>query len=119
MLHASAQAKHPSHKAALTATLLLTAAIAVAVSLIPFRPAAANIDDPDSGQHLYGFYGCIDCHGVNAEGDIGPRIAGYSDLYEVFLQQLRSPREDMDPYPDDFLSDDQASDLYTYLKTLP
>lgn len=97
---------------AVFATILMLAA-----TVLPSHPASAQ--DPDNGAYLYTFYGCIECHGLQAEGDFGPKIAAISVSLEEFLSQLRTPREEMDAYPDDFLTDEQAADIYTFLQTLP
>ena len=110
--------KHPPTKAELGTGLLLTAALFVFGGTLNSRPASANTADPGNGRHLYTFYGCIDCHGPNAEGDLGPKITGLTLSIEEFLIQLRTPREEMDAYPADFLSDDQARDIYSFLQTL-
>lgn len=93
------------------------AALTLIAALVPTHPAAAQ--DPDNGRHLYSFYGCIECHGPEAQGDVGPKIGAISISLEEFLTQIRTPREQMDAYPADFLSDGQAADIYTLLQTLP
>ena len=118
MVAARPRRKHPPLKAALGTALLLTAALSVFGGALNSRPASANAEDPENGRHLYTFYGCIECHGPDAEGDFGPKITGLTVSVEEFLTQLRTPREEMDAYPSDFLSDEQARDVYSFLKTL-
>lgn len=101
----------------LTALAAIIAALTLVSTLIPTDSASAQ--DPENGRFLYAHYGCLDCHGVDAQGDVGPKVSAISVSIEEFLTQIRTPREQMDAYPDDFLTDKQAIDIYTFLQTLP
>jgi hypothetical protein len=39
--------------------------------------------------------------------------------YAAFQRQLRSPINDMPPYPQILLSEKEATDIYSFLQTLP
>ena len=92
-------------------------AASITILLSPTLPAGA--DDPNErGQFLFSYQGCIDCHGPNAEGDVGPKISGLAVSFDEFLSQLRTPREQMDAYPPELLSDDDAAALYSFLQSL-
>ncbi len=105
-----------NRSANLAGAILLASALTLAGGLLPSQRAAAQ--DPDNGRHNYAYYGCLDCHGVDGQGDVGPKIAGISVSMEEFLTQLRTPLEEMDPYPADFLPDELAADIYAFLQTL-
>ena len=118
MVVGSSQQRYPNRRASIATALLLTIGLSSAATLIPTHPASARAQDPENGRYLYSWMGCIDCHGLQAEGDgDAPKIAGLTLSMEEFLTQLRTPREQMDPYPPDLLSDEQALDLYSFLQS--
>ena len=63
--------------------------------------------------------GCVGCHGGNAEGGFGPKLAGTSLTLEQVLQQIRSPKGEMPAYSPSQLSDEEESFIYAYYKSLP
>ena len=89
---------------------------------------AASGQDIDSGEKLYMDYLCYSCHGYNGATPRRPLTNGVSGIMvseEVFLTFLRL-RGDMNPdlatntmpnYAESTLSDDQARDIYAYIKT--
>jgi len=77
---------------------------------------------PDSvarGRQLFVGKGCAGCHGANAAGNFGPKLAGTTLTLQQVLQQIRSPRSEMPAFPPSQLSDEEASFIYAYFKSLP
>ena len=98
--------------------LLVALGFALSAAINPSLPVSAHRNPSEDGRFLYSYMGCIDCHGSNGEGDVGPQISALEMSFEDFLTQMRTPRDQMDPYPPELMSDGQAADLYTFLLSL-
>jgi mono/diheme cytochrome c family protein len=73
-----------------------------------------------SGKSLFMKDGCYECHNMNAQGaSTGPRLGPDPLPFEAFLRQLRTPAQEMPPYGQAILSDQQAADIHAYLATIP
>ncbi|HUB98170.1 MAG TPA: cytochrome c [Stellaceae bacterium] len=99
--------------AAILATCVAAAAFA--------QKAAAPTGDVKKGEALFTSIGCWECHGSQGQGGAlsGPKIAATMLPYDAFLQQLRTPQNEMPPYEPKILSDQDAANLYAYIKSLP
>lgn len=107
----------PTKAAAVTPTAAPTAA--------PTAKTATSSGDPTKGAALFGSVSppCAGCHGVKAEGGIGPKIAGTTLDLDTMQKQVRDPRSRksggiMPPYSKDAVSDEQIADIYAWLKSL-
>ena len=78
------------------------------------RPDIGTIPDPD----LYESAGCSSCHGQSAAGAFGPTLAATRITFDDFLDQLRTPRGVMPSVSVSLVSDQQARDLYDYVRGL-
>jgi mono/diheme cytochrome c family protein len=102
---------------------LLIAAPA-AIAQVALGPVSG---DAEKGQGLYFDHGCYGCHGYNGIGrrNLANDVSGIMFNEEVFLVYLRArtdknplfPTQDMPNYPASSLSDDQAKDIYAYIRT--
>ena len=81
-------------------------------------PAAGNVEN---GKTLYLQVGCYQCHGLAGQGAqmTGPRVSQTEFPFESFLVQLRRPANQMPPYEAAALSDQDAADLYAYVRQMP
>jgi ubiquinol-cytochrome c reductase cytochrome c subunit len=97
------------------AGLILAAGPACAQQVLPPAGNVAN------GKALYLLVGCYQCHGLAGQGALmtGPRISRTQLPYQGFLAQLRRPANQMPPYQSAVLSDQEAADLYAYLRQIP
>lgn len=68
------------------------------------------------GHELYVQVGCSACHGQNAEGGLGPALAGHTR--EQVLRQVRSPIGQMPPFPPERLSDEDLEKIAAYIVSL-
>jgi len=103
--------------------VLLIAAPA-AIAQVALGPISG---DEEKGQGLYFDHGCYGCHGYNGIGrrNLANDVSGIMFSEEVFLVYLRArsdknplfPTQDMPNYPASSLSDDQAKDIYAYIRT--
>jgi len=96
----------------------------VLAGLLAATASAAFAQDPpptgssDRGKQAYMKYMCYTCHGTVGQGadrGTGPKIAPGMLPYAAFVLQLRTPRLDMPPYRQQFLSDQELADIYAYL----
>ena len=71
-----------------------------------------------AGRALYVSNGCVACHGDNAEGKIGPKIAGTGLTFAEVLHQVRQPRGVMPPFSPQQVNDAQVQQIYAYLESL-
>jgi mono/diheme cytochrome c family protein len=78
-----------------------------------------------AGKVLFNSVGCWSCHGFNGQGATsrgiasGPRINARVLPEAAFLRQLRSPVNVMPPYSEAVLTDEQAGEIFEYLRSLP
>ena len=102
---------------------IVTAALSVSMAAAPLAQDAAQAPagDAKKGQSLFGAVGCWECHGTQGQGGplSGPRIGATMLPYEAFLQQLRTPQNQMPPYEPPILSDADAASIYAFLKSIP
>jgi mono/diheme cytochrome c family protein len=106
---------------------LLAAALIVALGAGgfdgPARAQDAPAGDAANGQRVYLADGCFACHGRIGEGGnyygATPILAKTELPFEGFKQQLRDPVRVMPPYAAAVLSDQEAADIFAFLKTLP
>ena len=86
-------------------------------------PRRIPTGDAASGKQLFMNDGCSYCHGTVGQGGGGRtgglRIAQMPIPFAAFLNQLRHPANEMPPYVETVVSDQDASDIYAYIKGLP
>lgn len=96
----------------------------VSVALLLLAASAALAQDPpppgsaERGQQAFTKYMCYTCHGTLGQGadrGTGPKLAPGLLPYAAFALQVRTPRLDMPPYRQQFLSDQELADIYAYL----
>ena len=84
--------------------------------------------DAEKGEQLYYNFACYSCHGYNATMRV-PLVGDASGIMsseQIFLTFLRlraeqnptNPKNDMPNYDASTLSDEQALDIYAYIKSL-
>jgi mono/diheme cytochrome c family protein len=85
------------------------------------QQASAPAGNVENGKTLYLQVGCYQCHGQAGQGArmTGPSISRTQFPFEGFLYQLRHPANQMPPYEAAVLSDQDAADLYAYLRQMP
>jgi len=79
--------------------------------------------DAANGRKVYLADGCWQCHGRVGQGGLmtgpAPVLAQTRLPFAAFQKQVRTPVNDMPPYPDTLLSDKDLSDIYAFLQALP
>jgi mono/diheme cytochrome c family protein len=81
----------------------------------------ASAGNVENGKTLYLQIGCYQCHGNAGQGAqmTGPRVSRTEFPFESFLNQLRHPVNQMPPYEAAALSDQDAADIYAYVRQMP
>jgi mono/diheme cytochrome c family protein len=108
--------------AALAGILLFDRSQAAAQSAAASRPAAtAPSGNAERGKTIYRRDGCWECHGFDAQsgGNTGPKLGPPPMPFPAFVNQLRTPRNQMPPYTAKVLSDADLADIYAFLQSLP
>src|SRR5713226_7809800 len=66
--------------------------------------------------------GCYECHGLQGQGATqtgGARIGPPMLSLESFMSYVRHPANQMPPYTSKAISDQDLTDIYAYLKSIP
>jgi mono/diheme cytochrome c family protein len=74
--------------------------------------------DPAVGQQLWQEKPCIGCHGAEAEGDIGPKLAGTVLEFDEVLLRVRAGKAPMPAFSEEQISDLELQHIFAWLKSL-
>jgi mono/diheme cytochrome c family protein len=104
-------------------SLVLAAVLASGfAAAVPVLAQDAPKGDAAAGQKVFLADGCYECHGRVGEGGAfngpAPILAKTKLPFDAFKGQLRNPANDMPPYPDTLVSDQQVADIFAYLQSL-
>jgi mono/diheme cytochrome c family protein len=80
--------------------------------------ASEPAGDAAAGQQTYASLPCIGCHGENAEGNVGPKLSGYSGGYDRFHSVVRNGEDSMPKFTTDDVSDQQLADIYAWVTSV-
>ena len=73
-----------------------------------------------NGKRLFLRDGCWECHGYAGQGGRdGARIASTALTAPALIRYVRRPAGAMPAYIDKIISDQELTDIWSYLKTLP
>jgi len=95
---------------------------AVAALLLPFLAAAQSTSsgNVDNGKRLFLRDGCWECHGFAGQGGRdGARIGATSLTLQGVIRYVRKPTGSMPAFTDKLITDQEMTDIYAYLKSLP
>jgi mono/diheme cytochrome c family protein len=73
----------------------------------------------EKGKTAYIQHGCWQCHGMQAQGGPGPKLAPDPIPIEAFTAFVRTTNRAMPPYSEAILSNDDVADIHAYLQTIP
>ena len=83
----------------------------------PAQPAAGNADN---GKRLFAKHTCYYCHGTAGQGGIaGARLAAVARNTQGFIRYVRRPTGQMPAYSEKILSDQDLTDIFAYVRSLP
>lgn len=73
--------------------------------------------DTENGKKWYTMNNCNSCHGEQGAGGRGPAITPLDMTFGSFVKKLRKTNAAiMPPYPEEKISEQDAADIYAYLK---
>jgi len=104
--------------APLAAFLLLWPRSAAVHAAQVANAAPAPAGSADKGKQAFAANSCNTCHGEEAEGAMGPKLAATEKTFSEFLAVLRKPKGAMPPFTAATVPDAQAADLYAFVKSL-
>ena len=80
----------------------------------------AQAGNADTGKRLFMKHTCYFCHGtVGQGGSAGARVALVARNAQGFIRYVRRPSGQMPAYTETILSDQELTDIFTYLRSLP
>jgi ubiquinol-cytochrome c reductase cytochrome c subunit len=100
---------------------LAAAALLALIASTVFAQEPAPAGSAERGYHTYMKFMCYTCHGTVGQGadrGAGPKLTPGLLPYPAFALQTRTPRQDMPPYRQQFLSDQDLADIYAYLSSI-
>lgn len=81
---------------------------------------AQSNGDAKKGHTLFVRDGCFECHGYAAQGTgAGARLAATSLTAPGLIRYVRRPSGSMPAYVDKVISDQELTDIWAYVKSLP
>ncbi len=106
-----------------TLSLLGAAALTLGALALPARAQDAPAGDAANGKKVYMADGCYLCHGSSGQGggynQPTPVLAKTQMPFDGFKNQLRNPIDDMPPYAEAVMTDQQIADIYAFVQSLP
>ena len=104
--------------------ILALAAAAAFPAMLAAQTAAPSgnqtAGNAENGKRLFLRDGCFECHGYAGQGGAaGARIASTVLNVQGVIRYVRRPSGAMPAYTDKVLSDQELTDIYAYLKTMP
>jgi len=81
---------------------------------------SAPAGNAENGKRLFMKQNCYYCHGTTAQGGRdGARIAQTALNLQAVMRYVRKPTGGMPAFTEKILSDQELTDIYAYLKSLP
>ena len=94
--------------------------ILACTALVAASAFAQPAGNADNGKRLFLRDGCWECHGYAGQGGRdGARIASTALTAQALIRYVRRPSGAMPAYIDKVITDQELTDIWTYLKTLP
>jgi mono/diheme cytochrome c family protein len=82
--------------------------------------APASAGNAENGKRLFvSRDGCYECHGTQAQGGTGPKLAPRPLPLAALAAYIRKPAGGMPPYTSKVLPDSDLADIYAYLLSIP
>lgn len=94
--------------------------ISLALSAAIILPAMCQTGDAANGKKLFLRDGCYECHGYAGQGGAaGARIADIGLNAKGLIAYVRAPAGQMPAYKQQVISDQELTDVWAYLQSLP
>lgn len=92
--------------------------LALMVAVVVPSASGQEPGTPAEGAKIWPTLPCMRCHGSQAEGGFGPKIAGTGLSFEAVLLRVRNGKGAMPAFSADQISDDQVGHIYAWLRSL-
>ena len=93
---------------------------AVGAMLVAAIGSSQSSGNAENGKRLFLRDGCWECHGYAGQGSRdGARIASTALNAQGLVRYVRRPSGAMPAYIDKVITDQELTDIWAYLKTLP
>ncbi len=90
----------------------------VALASVAYAQDAAG--NAENGKRIFMKNGCFECHGTVGQGTIaGARIGPPPLNAQGLIRYVRRPAGQMPAFTEKVMSDQELTDVYSYLKTIP
>ena len=89
------------------------------VAAVPALRAQTPAGNAQNGKKIFSSYGCYQCHGFEAQGGAGARLAPRPIAFTAFSKYVRQPTGEMPPYTSKVVSDKELADIYAFLQSIP
>jgi mono/diheme cytochrome c family protein len=96
-------------------TFLFTV-MAAATTYVAAQDAPAG--NAQTGKALYNRYGCYQCHGYEAQGGAGKRLAPDPMPFVYITTYVRHPVDQMPPYTEKVVTNQELADIYAFLLSI-
>jgi len=100
--------------------IVLGACVAVPMPLMPSTASTSTQDDAAAGAQAWASAPCAGCHGANAEGKIGPRLAGTQLSLDQVTNKVHQSKSGMEMprFSANQVSDTDIAAIHAWLKNL-
>jgi len=98
---------------------IVTVSSIVAALLFAGAAAAQPQGDAERGKAAFLKYGCYTCHGYDAQGVPGRKLAPNPLPYPAFSNFVRTSPGEMPTFTDKVLPDQDLADIHAYLRSKP
>lgn len=96
---------------------VIISSVVIILSQVAYSIPTGN---PENGQRWYSMNNCSSCHGDNGKNGLAPDVAGLELGFGSFLKNIRKPDSVSKPtYPEAKVSEQDALDMYVWLKENP
>jgi len=100
-------------------TVFVMVAVGAAVALAQ-AVGNAQTGNAENGKRLFLRDGCYECHGYAGQGSRdGARLASTILSVQGLIRYVRRPTGAMPAFTDKVVSDQELTDIYAYVKSLP
>jgi mono/diheme cytochrome c family protein len=98
----------------------LLTSIAAAAVVIAAGAQGAAAGSAENGRKVFEQKGCWQCHGYEGQGGAaGPRLANTQLAEDGLIAFVHASNGPMPPYSKNLVTDEQLSDIWTYLQSRP
>src|SRR3977135_3320861 len=95
-------------------------ALSMAAAVLSASAAAAQpAGDAERGKAAFLHYGCYTCHGLDAQGVPGRKLAPNPLPYPAFSNFVRTSPGEMPTFTERVLPDSDLADIHAYLRSKP